>query len=215
MKDFCRVYSADVAPLEDEALFRDYFTRVPSWRQERIDAIRHPEGKRLSLGVSILLTRALASAGIDALSERFAVSEKEKPFLPGHPEIFFSLSHAGTKALCAVSGFPVGCDAEAVGRGTPRLAARYYTPDEQALLTAETDPNRWHSLFTGIWTKKESYLKATGDGLSRPLNSFSVISPPEGCRFFDLAAPEGFRYSCCLLGDAAELPRPEQFSVSL
>lgn len=88
----------------------------------------------------------------------------------------FNLSHSGDLALLAVSGDgEIGVDVERV-RPVPELAAvaaRYFSPHEQASLAALPAERRARA-FLSCWTLKEAYLKACGDGLSRRLAAFDV-----------------------------------------
>ena len=119
----------------------------------------------------------------------------------------FSLSHAGSWALCAVSDRPAGCDVERLGRGDPRIPGRFFHPEERAALEAAGDPAKWDRLFGRIWTRKESYLKATGEGISAPLSGFSVLVDPPGGRFFGAQAPDAeYAFSLCVLGEPAAAP---------
>ncbi|WP_320774140.1 4'-phosphopantetheinyl transferase family protein [Streptomyces sp. CRN 30] len=80
--------------------------------------------------------------------------------------VHFSLSHTAGLALVALAARPVGVDVERVPE--PRLAedaARSLHRAERAelaLLSAGARPGA----FARCWTRKEAYLKATGEGLS-------------------------------------------------
>ena len=50
-------------------------------------------------------------------------------------------------------------------------------PQEQAALREVPDDGQ-RPLFLRIWTRKEAYVKATGDGLARPFSSFAVSTGP-------------------------------------
>ena len=99
-----------------------------------------------------------------------------KPFFFGLPGFHFSLSHSGEALALAVHGSPVGVDVERLREPELRVARRFFTADEQAAMRGGG------ARFYEIWTKKEAYLKYTGEGLSRPLTSFSVTELP-GVRF--------------------------------
>ena len=84
-------------------------------------------------------------------------------------------------AACAVArGLPVGIDAERPDRrldldGMARVA---FAGPERAQLAAAA-PEERNTVFFGIWTLKEAYIKARGMGLALPLKSFSVtVAPP-------------------------------------
>ena len=91
-------------------------------------------------------------------------------------DIRFNMSHSGELALYAVAaGREVGIDLEAM-RSPFRwedLAKRFFTPGEVAQLHALPDSDRSVAFFD-LWTCKEAYTKATGQGLSLPLNRFEV-----------------------------------------
>ena len=217
---YCRIYTADVAPLASSALFHLFYAQMSASRREKIDRMRFDEGKRLSLGAGALLTRALRSAGIEAASADFAEGPHGKPFLPERPDVCFSLSHSGERVLCVLSDLACGGDVEQIGRGSPALARRFFTVEENAALSEEASAageEAFQRLFARIWTRKESLLKATGDGLSRPLSSFSVLKPDPDVLFLE-SAPERKYASCvCLLRQhrQTEWPRGEWIPVSL
>lgn len=117
--------------------------------------------------------------GVEASSLVFGEGAQGKPFLnaPAHGRsLRFSLSHSGDLALLAVSsGREVGVDVERV-RPRADLAAfvaRYFSPREREALARIPSDDRLRAFYE-IWTLKEAYLKACGDGLLRELDAFDV-----------------------------------------
>ena len=104
-----------------------------------------------------------------------------KPFLPGLPGVHFSLSHCPGLAVCLVAGVPCGVDAEAFRTPPPRTLRRALSPAERRTVSESPRPEE---AFFRIWTAKEAFVKATGDGLpagSRALAALpGGISPPPG-----------------------------------
>jgi len=88
----------------------------------------------------------------------------------------FNLSHSGDLALVAIAAdSDVGVDLECV-RAQPEyteIALAFLSSTERDHLNA-LPRHRYAEAFLGCWTKKEAHLKARGDGLAIPLNSFSV-----------------------------------------
>lgn len=95
-----------------------------------------------------------------------------KPYLAHYPGVHFNLSHSGSWGACALSEAPVGVDVELVRPLRQNVAGRFFTPTEQAFLARQSEPER---AFFRLWTRKESFIKALGKGLTLPLNSFSVL----------------------------------------
>ena len=199
-----RLYIASVKPLEDAARFDRLLAAVPPERREKVLAFRVAGARRLSLGAGLLLSRALADAGLSAGECR--VAEYGKPYFPALPDFHFSLSHSGDMALCAVSAAPVGCDIEEIGKYNAPLARRFFHPREQRWLSSLPEDER-AAAFYRLWTCKESFIKAIGLGLSQPLDSFAVL-PGDTVTLTQTADPrpwqvKSFRegeYFCALCG---------------
>src|SRR5688572_20859640 len=87
----------------------------------------------------------------------------------------FNLSHAGERALIAVSlGREVGVDIEEVRPiESLTLADRFFAPAEFRAIEALSPAARTDAFFR-CWTRKEAFIKAHGAGLSAPLDSFEV-----------------------------------------
>lgn len=143
-----------------------------------------------------------------------------------------SLSHAGDYVAVATDRLPVGIDIEQIRPCKESLAERFFSDAERAYMEQLQGAAAGSDLqgaardlaFTAIWTLKESFLKATGMGLSLGLESFSMeYLAPEGLmsdygqarteepvwfrvrQTFDdntyfgvlLPAPEGYQLSVC------------------
>ena len=90
----------------------------------------------------------------------------------------FNSSRSGELALCAIArGRDVGVDVEHVRADldldVDQIAERFFSPRELATFRV-LPPERKQQAFFTCWVRKEAYLKATGDGLAIPLESFSV-----------------------------------------
>lgn len=97
------------------------------------------------------------------------------------PAVHFNVSHSGELILLAVaSGRRIGIDVEYV-RNLPDasdLAMRFFSPRERAAF-ARLPPDLQQAAFFACWTRKESFIKAIGEGLSHPLDAFDVPVEPE------------------------------------
>lgn len=142
----------------------------------------------ISRGVlRVLLSRYLEKAPEELC---FCNGSKGKPALFPPQPLQFNLSHSGLRAILAFAiGCEVGVDVEQT-RTFPdmeAIATRFFCPDEVSDL-ARLPPELREQAFFRCWTRKEAYVKAIGDGLSAPLDSFRVsLRPDEPTRFLRLA----------------------------
>jgi len=121
---------------------------------------------------------------------RFAEGSHGKPEVAEPATtIRFNVSHSEALAVIAIAdGRDVGVDIEAI-RPVPELeeiAQRYFS-DQEADALMHTAPGAREQNFFRIWTRKEAFIKAIGDGLSFPLDSFAVsFRPDEASRLIHL-----------------------------
>jgi 4'-phosphopantetheinyl transferase len=114
-----------------------------------------------------------------------------KPFLEaaGTCNLHFNLSGSGDFSLIGIAHANVGIDVERI---TDRaslmdIAAAHFRAEERAYLESRTQRERLRTFYR-IWTIKEAFLKATGTGLSVPLDRVAVgldtspvrVSEPDG-----------------------------------
>jgi len=106
---------------------------------------------------------------------RIAFHEKGKPYFPDFYDFKFNITHGGSIiAVAFCNNYEVGIDVEATDRKVNlMIAERYFTQSESEFLEIMPEQQRSHT-FLRLWTIKEAYLKMTGDGLSKPLNSFEI-----------------------------------------
>ena len=116
---------------------------------------------------------------------RFSVGAHGRPAIEGPagaPALHFNLSHTRGLVACAVGREPLlGVDVEAIDRtaASTRIAERFFAPSEVDALR-RLPPEEQRERFFRFWTLKESYIKATGLGLSVPLDQFwFALTPSE------------------------------------
>src|SRR5262249_48037202 len=132
-------------------------------------------------------------------------------------DLRFNLSHSQNLALYAFAlDREVGVDVEAMRPldDAAEIARRYFSQAENAAFERIVPAQRLEAFFN-CWTRKEAFLKATGEGLNRPLDSFDVtLTPGEaaqlsiagqtteggGWSLYDLNPAPGFRAAVAAAG---------------
>jgi 4'-phosphopantetheinyl transferase len=155
----------------------------------RADRFRFPRDRQRFVAARGLLRELLGRyLEADPAGLRFAYGPRGKPALAdgaGSDRLHFNVSHSGGLALLAFArGRDLGIDLE-LERPVPEaesIAERYFSPREGAELRRLSPAERPRAFFR-CWTRKEAFIKATGDGLSRPLDAFDVtLAPREPAR---------------------------------
>lgn len=153
-------------------------------RQEKIARYRFEKDKLLSLAAGLLIRRAVGEKPIK-------LGEHGKPYAE---DVYFSVSHSGRAAAIAVNDTEVGMDVERIAEESRlRIADRFYHLNERAYVNASADPCR---AFSEIWTRKEAYLKMTGEGISADLTAFDTTVSPLKERLYTLSL-EDYCFSLC------------------
>lgn len=147
--------------------------------EERAKAarFRFDADRRQYVAGHALVRMMLASfRGVAAADLRFDRDRLGRPELDDGRGLRFSLSHTRRLVACAVAaGDAVGLDVEADDPARPvdDLARSFFTPAEADLVAVGGG-----DAFLRLWTLKEAFVKATGEGLARPLDSFAFSLDP-------------------------------------
>lgn len=216
-----RVYMMETSGFNNKEVFASLYNKVSRSRQNKIDKYLLKKDRNFSLAAGLLLKKALADLGINNYDVEYG--ENGKPYLKNEL-VFYNLSHSEERAMCVVSMEEVGCDTEKIADIDFEIADRFFNPSECALLDSLTDINEKRTAFFRMWTLKESFMKATGRGMTLPLDSFSididgdVISvkqqiSAEKYYFKEYSMNDGYRYAVCALNphfeDEIRIVRPE------
>jgi len=140
--------------------------------------------------------RAVLAGYCGAPPERldFAYGAFGKPRLLG-TELEFNLSHSGARALIAVACEPLGVDIEQLDQKVGNIdnLLRLICSDSEPAPSSEDDEVRRRARFFHLWTRKEAYCKATGQGLHKDMRAFSIAKDGDRTFIIDPAASEPCR----------------------
>jgi 4'-phosphopantetheinyl transferase len=150
---------------------------------ERAARFKSPPDMRIFCVARTMLRIVLATY-MDCRPEQleFGYTNTRRPFLLGHDQMQFNISHSGSRVLIGVTRkHDIGVDVEKMHAGfeVSDIARRFFSAAERAVIEGLPIEQRFQAFFD-CWTRKEAFLKATGDGLFRDLDSFDVsVSPNE------------------------------------
>ena len=172
-------------------------TTLPPETVANTKRLRRESDRRRSLWSQYILRRLLSertrrSAG----SLVFGKGPYGKPYLVNTQGPHFNLSHAGPMVAIAIAEDDVGVDIECV-KHIPleeEILRMHFAAAELAWYLAHSEAER-PCAFYRLWTRKEALAKATGLGLSMPLNSSVLTAPSNRYREWQVLsfpAPAGY-----------------------
>ena len=162
--------------------------------------------------------------GIEPGSLEFTYGPHGKPALAASaPSLHFNVAHSEDLVLIAVTpNGIVGVDVEQI-RSLPdfqELVARFFSPHESSRFRS-LPPEQKAAAFFNLWTRKEAWLKATGEGITDLLNQVEVsflpsepaglVQLPQAYRntmpwsLYELAPKPGFTGALAIAGDASAI----------
>lgn len=199
-----RVHSSQVVSESSVVLSHDERIRAERYYFER--------DRRRFIVARALLRKLLAGyLRADPAALVFSCGAKGKPALAGRwsGALDFNVSHSADGVLYAIAtGRAVGVDLEYVRplQDMAEIAARILSKSEQSLFSTAS-PSVRDRMFFDFWTRKEAFIKATGDGLSFPLHRIDVALPTgQSARLLTISDVGRGRQSwtlCSLAPDAA------------
>jgi 4'-phosphopantetheinyl transferase len=164
------------------SLSQDEWDRANRFRFDR-------HRRQYVVGRGALRTLLGAYTGTRPELVRFTYGPRGKPFLEGSGDLQFNLSNSDERALVGfVRGREIGVDIEYL-KPMPdceQIAERFFSESERVVLRGIPKETKEEAFFN-CWTRKEAYLKAVGEGLAAPLDSFDVtLAPGEPPRMLTL-----------------------------
>jgi len=147
---------------------------------QRAERFHRPiDRRRFTAGRGILRKILSTYLGLAPDEVQFVYNKYGKPLISNDQKrgaLSFNLSHSNGMALYAVAWRRrVGIDIEYVREdfATLEVAERFFSKDELEALKAAPIDRRVEAFFN-CWSRKESYIKAIGMGVSYPLDGFTV-----------------------------------------
>lgn len=170
--------------------------QLPAWRKKIAQSYHFAIDRLQSARAYLLLREALRREyGTDVKAE-FGYGENGKPFLLNYPDIHFNISHCRKGVMCVVGDEPVGCDIEEIPRHLLEdvlLAA--FCRQERIDIKNATNPCLE---FARLWTRKESLLKLTGEGLTDGIDNILASENADGYELYSqVFSSKGYVCSAC------------------
>jgi 4'-phosphopantetheinyl transferase len=186
---WCFYYQGILTNAATVAAYESLLTPVDSLRYR---AFVFEEDRHAFLATRVLVRCVLSHyAPQPPETWRFELDSNGKPRLANIPlggPLHFNLSNTRGLVVCGVSRHTerLGVDVEFIARTESLIdiASGHFADVEVAALHAQADAEKQEAFFR-YWTLKESFTKATGRGLSTPLDQFAITLAPGHPAFTD------------------------------
>ena len=149
--------------------------------------------RRFIVGRGLLRTILEDYLNIDPIQLEFRYGKNGKPKLAdkfGEGSINFNLSHSGDLALYGFTRYAkIGVDIERIRKipDMEKIAEQFFSVRENTVFHSLPTGKRQEA-FYNCWTRKEAFIKATGEGFAQPFHTFDVtFAPGEPAEFINLS----------------------------
>lgn len=171
--------------------------KLPRFRRDRMLLLKRFEDRVLGVEAFLLLMKALREDyGILSCPD-MVYGVHGKPSFARHSEIFFSLSHCRSGAMCVVSRGNVGCDIESANRKVSEaVMSRCFNRAEAEKVRSSSNPSLE---FARIWTRKEAVGKFLGCGIDDAATGILEEAESAGLQIISgMNAARNYVYSICV-----------------
>jgi 4'-phosphopantetheinyl transferase len=173
----------DISAVESDRLWQ----LLSEEERSRANRYKHEYLRRNFIAARGNLRKFIAqNLGCDPQKIEFGYGDRGKPYIqnvqgiPDHQKLFFNIAHSQNLAIYVLSSDrEVGIDLEYINLecDVEKIAKRYFLPSEQQIIADNQDQHLAKYLaFYRIWTLKEAYGKATGQGIANILDVVDVGS---------------------------------------
>ena len=160
-----------------------YLNHFKSDRQQKIQSYRQLADQNRTVWAE-LFARYLLCNMIPAKWEEISIERdlKGKPYVKAlKDEWQINLSHSGSWIICSIGKCNNGVDVETETDDFEEIARHFFLPKEFSALQKMPLSCR-KKAFLCYWTIKESYLKYTGEGLTRNLSEVDCAEILKGTK---------------------------------
>lgn len=202
-----KIYAVNSKLKLPDILFQEFMECIETYYQEQILRYRFWEDRQRSLLGHILSRYALINQ-FHYNNNEIAIAKNlyGKPYLCGHSNISFNISHSKDWVVCAINEVDIGIDVQEIKGIKLSIAEQFFTKEENDYLSSLKKEDQLQG-FYDIWSLKEAYVKALGFGLSMPLKDFSIIKTLDSIQlestkdmkyyFRQYAIEDGYKLSVC------------------
>ncbi len=179
------IYLFDKMESFSDALLERSLRVVSRERAVKAKQFKDVRDQKLSVLAYLLLAYGLRKEYGIVEELQFAYGKNGKPYLRDYPEIFFNVSHCLRGVVCVVANEEVGIDIEEVVDYDQDTAAYVCSENEERQIRRAQNSALE---FCKLWTRKESVLKYTGQGL---VDDLKTLLPQENVAVTSRVAPDG------------------------
>ncbi len=165
-----KLYLVNINSIKEEDI-----KNLSAFRINKANSFTNEKDKLLSLAAGIALNEGLKEFNLLERDLEITINEFGKPYFKDRDDIKFNLSHSVDSSICVISSKDVGCDIEKLRKYNKKIANKCFSDEEKEFIVNSSNIDE---AFTRIWTLKESFFKAIGNGLSFNMNGVS-INPKE------------------------------------
>ena len=177
-------------------MVRIYLERyeIPLGKKKR--ELEHELGKKLLL----IGLKDLYGISFESQDQPVIVKgEHGKPYLKDFPHINYNISHTDGLVACGIGDRQLGIDVERIRPFRNTILRKVFSDAEKRHMDEIPESERSQYFFR-VWTLKESYLKASGLGITVPLTTISFEWKKEAS-FYQTMLKGDYVLSICTLGD--------------